>query len=48
MQNEAALTYAVDEKKMTVIELSEAESSLWISKVMPIRKHISKAGRSEH
>lgn len=38
MQNEAALTYAVDEQKMTVVELSEAESSLWIAKVMPIQE----------
>lgn len=41
MQNEAALAYAVDEQKMAVIELSEAESSLWIDKVMPIQEAYS-------
>lgn len=42
MQNEAALAYAVDEQKMTVIELSEAETGLWIDKVMPIQEAYNK------
>jgi len=37
MQNEAALKYAVDEKGMEVIQLSDEEQAAWISLVEPIQ-----------
>lgn len=36
-QNEAALKYAVDEKKMKIIELSSEEQEKWIDLVKPIQ-----------
>ena len=38
MQNESAMTYAVDEQKMEVIDLDQAEAAIWIDKVMPIQE----------
>jgi TRAP-type C4-dicarboxylate transport system substrate-binding protein len=37
MQNEAALKYAVDEKGMEVIDLSQEEHDLWIKLVEPLQ-----------
>ncbi len=37
-QNEAALKWALEEKGMTVIELSEGETERWIKKVEPIQE----------
>jgi TRAP-type transport system periplasmic protein len=42
VQDAAALTYAVDENGMEVIDLSEEETTLWISKVMPIQDAYNK------
>ena len=36
-QNDAALTYAVDENGMEVIELSDTETELWLSLVKPVQ-----------
>lgn len=45
-QNEAARSYAVDEKKMEVITLSEEEADKWIEKVKPMQdKYISDKGK---
>ena len=38
MQNEEALNYAVNEKKMQVIDLSPAETELWIKQVETIQQ----------
>ncbi len=38
MQNEAALKYAVDEKKMELITLTPEEAKLWIEKVTPVQQ----------
>jgi TRAP-type C4-dicarboxylate transport system substrate-binding protein len=42
MQNEAAMTYALDEQKMEIFSLSETETALWIEKVMPIQEAYQK------
>ena len=36
-QNEAAFTYAVNEKKMQVIELPAAEKELWVNLIKPVQ-----------
>lgn len=41
-QNEEALAYALDEEKMTVIELSEAETELWLAKIRPLQAEYQK------
>lgn len=38
MQNEAALDYAIVEKKMTVIELTADEEQIWIARLEPLRE----------
>lgn len=37
MQNEQALTWAVDEQGIQVIELSDEEKAIWIEKVLPVQ-----------
>jgi TRAP-type C4-dicarboxylate transport system substrate-binding protein len=37
-QNEEAMTWAVNEQGIEVIELSDEEKALWVEKVMPIQE----------
>jgi len=42
MQNGPAMDYAVNEMKMEVITLSEAETAVWIDKVKPLQEEYTK------